>query len=193
MDEGELAPLPVRGGQAAPGEIVARCRYLRAGLWRDWGAAWLGGMAGGIALVQVWPHGFGSALAASWLLLVAGFAMRVWNRQHLELLVEPCGLRRMGHAPMLLTWSGLARMRLRYFGPRSPRGWQSGTLELRLDGAGGKMIVDSTLEGFDTVLREAVAAANERGLVLDRVTLANMRALGLRLEGEAGGDPARSE
>lgn len=98
-----------------------------------------------------------------------------------------------------LAWDELARMKLAYYAPRSwssarrrdrqhePRDdRQQGWLQLTLQGTSGRPIrIESTLEGFDQVLRRALAAVAHRELTLDPTTTANLAALGLDR-----GDPA---
>jgi hypothetical protein len=79
-------------------------------------------------------------------------------------------------------------MRLAYYAPR--RAQQDGWLQLTLRGRSGPAIrVDSTLDGFDDVLRRATGAAARNELSLDPATQANLAALGLA----AAAEPSAAE
>jgi hypothetical protein len=74
-------------------------------------------------------------------------------------------------------------MQLAYYAPRRAR--QDGWLQLTLRGPSGPAIrVDSTLDGFDDVLRRATGAAARNELPLDPATEANLAALGLATAAE---------
>ena len=77
-----------------------------------------------------------------------------------------------------LPWQQLRRLQLAYYAPRRAR--RDGWLQLTLRGPRGPAIrVNSTLDGFDAVLRRAAGAAFGNALVLDAATEANLAALGL--------------
>jgi hypothetical protein len=80
-------------------------------------------------------------------------------------------------------WAGARRRDRRH--ERGERGdGQHGWLQLTLQGTrGGPIRVESTLEGFDQVLRRAMAATTQRQLELDPTTTANLSALGLDRDG----------
>ena len=85
------------------------------------------------------------------------------------LVMRPSGTR--------IDWMALTRLRLAWFTVR--RGGSTGWMELKLKAGRSRVRLDSRLDGFDEVAHRAVAAARERGLDLDPVTLANLRTLGL--------------
>jgi hypothetical protein len=128
-------------------------------------------------------------------LLFVWFGLRTGLRQLSAVELSPQGIAIRGPFGRSLAWDELARMKLAYYAPRSwssarrrdrqhergerdegPRGW----LQLTLQGTRGPPIrVESTLEGFDQVLRPAMAAVARRQLSLDPTTTANLAALGL--------------
>jgi hypothetical protein len=140
------------------------------------------------------------ATPIAWLLgilamLFVWFGLRTGLRQLSAVELSPQGIALRGPFGRSLAWDELARMKLAYYAPRSrgsarrrdrkhergerhegPRGW----LQLTLQGTRGRPIrVESTLVGFDQVLRRAMAAVARQQLSLDPTTTANLAALGL--------------
>jgi len=154
------------------------------------------------------------ATPIAWLLsilavLFAWFGLRTVLRQlsAVELGAEGVAIR--GPLGGAVAWDELARMKLAYYAPRSwssarrrdrqhePRDdRQQGWLQLTLQGASGRPIrIESTLEGFDQVLRRALAVVARKELALDPTTMANLAALGLDRDDPAAGalTPAASD
>lgn len=137
-------------------------------------------------------------LLAALALLFFWFGLRTALRQLSAVELSPQGIAIRGPFARHLAWDELARMKLAYY---APRGWggprrrerhhqhdvrserderQRGWLQLTLQGARGRPIrVESTLEGFDQVLRRAMATAGRKQLDFDPTTTANLSALGL--------------
>jgi hypothetical protein len=140
------------------------------------------------------------ATPIAWLLgilavLFGWFGLRTGLRQLSAVELSPQGIALRGPFGRTLAWDELAHMKLAYYAPRSrgsarrrdrqheraerhegPRGW----LQLTLQGTRGRPIrVESTLVGFDQVLRWAMAAVARQQLSLDPTTAANLAALGL--------------
>jgi hypothetical protein len=134
-------------------------------------------------------------LLAALAVLFVWFGLRTALRQLSAVELSPQGIALRGPFGRSLAWDELARMKLAYYAPRSwssarrrgrqhergerdegPRGW----LQLTLQGRRGRPVrVESTLEGFDQVLRRAMAAVARQQLSLDPTTTANLAALGL--------------
>jgi hypothetical protein len=156
------------------------------------------------------------ATPIAWLLsalavLFVWFGLRTGLRQLSAVELSPQGIAIRGPFGRSLGWDELARMKLAYY---APRGWgsarrrdrqherserddgQRGWLQLTLQGTRGRPIrVESTLEGFDQVLRRAMTTASRRQLELDPATTANLTALGLDRHDPAGAPlrPAASD
>ena len=79
-----------------------------------------------------------------------------------------------------LAWRDIARVDLKYFATRRNR--SDGWVTLRLVGQGGRIVIDSDLDGFDAVAKRAARAVRENGLRLSDTTRANFLALGLGAE-----------
>jgi hypothetical protein len=127
-----------------------------------------------------------AALLAAFGLLFAWFGVRTMVRHlsRVELSAEAVALR--GPIERRLPWSQLQRLKLGYYAPRRAR--QDGWLQLSLRGATGPTIrVESTLDGFDQLLRRARQAARAKDLALDPATEANLAAFDLDASGGADG------
>jgi hypothetical protein len=149
-------------------------------------------------------------LLAALAILFVWFGLRTGLRQLSAVELSPHGIAVRGPFGRQLAWDELAHMKLAYY---APRGWGSprrrerhhgrggerherdegrrGWLQLTLQGTRGRRVrVESTLEGFDQVLRRAMAAAARSRLELDPTTTANLCALGLDRDAP-GGAPLR--
>ena len=136
-------------------------------------------------------------LAAIFLLFGAQAALRHATRilvSERDIRALPMGTR--------LDWDGLTRLTLAYFSVRRDgrSGWSEPSSHQRPDGRGGWMElklrsgrrtlrIDSRLEGFSEVVRQAAAAATGACLQLDTTTLGNLATLGIGVGSapEAGG------
>ncbi len=115
-----------------------------------------------------------SALA----LLFAWFGVRTALRQLSWIELSATDIALCGPINRRLPWQQLGRLQLAYYAPRRAR--RDGWLQLTLRGGrGGAIRIDSTLDGFDAVLRRAAGVALGNALVLDAATQANLAALGL--------------
>ena len=68
-------------------------------------------------------------------------------------------------------------MSLRYYTTRRDKldGW----MLLKIRGKGGVVTLDSSLEGFDDIVRRALAAARANEIALEPGTLTNLPAMGI--------------
>jgi hypothetical protein len=129
-----------------------------------------------LATVPAWLLG-GLALLFGW------FGLRTGMRQLSSIELSPEALAVHGPLRRRLAWRQLERLKLAYYAPRRAR--DGGWLQLTLRGAEGRPIrMESSLDGFDQVLRRAVDAAAANGLELDPTTEANLASLGLAEPGE---------
>ncbi len=92
-----------------------------------------------------------------------------------EVLAEE--IRVMGPFGTVLRWRDLDAMRLGYYSTRRDR--QEGWMQLKLIGAGRTVKLDSTIDDFTHIARQALAAALANNLQLSEPTLANLAALGI--------------
>lgn len=86
-----------------------------------------------------------------------------------EIWARPLGRR--------LAWDSLTRLKLAYFSVR--RDGRSGWMELKVQSGRRTLRIDSRLDGFTEVVRQAAAAATHACLHLDTSTLSNLATLGV--------------
>jgi len=162
--------------------------YLRA-------AAGMLFCGGPLVLVDVgfWPLLILGGLTA----LFAYFGWRTWQRHSTLLSVDDTAIATRSvippHLPWQtakLPWPDLKRYKLSYFSTKRDK--TGGWMQLTLHGKGRKFQIDSAIEGFDEIARQAFKAARHNGIDLSDTTLGNLSAIGIdKTGGEAGwGDPA---
>lgn len=157
-----------------------RYHYPIATLYPDYARVAVGMVAtlGPLLALDVAP-GIAVVLWALALLFV-WFGVRTVLRQASWIELSPETIAVRGPLDRCLAWRQLDKLELAYFAPRRAR--KDGWLQLTLRGAGSRPIrVDSTLDGFDRILRRAVGVAGTRAVSLDPTTHANLAALGLGL------------
>ena len=76
-----------------------------------------------------------------------------------------------------LDWDKLTRLKLAYFSVR--RDGRKGWMELKLGSGRRTLRIDSRLDGFTEVVRQAVAAASQACVPLQPATLSNLATLGI--------------
>ncbi len=135
-------------------------------------------------------------LPATVLFLIFGY--RTWRRQVSRIVVAPDGISLFCPRQVSLTWTQIRSVRLSYFSTRSDHtgGWMQLTLkgeDPRRGGGLGVIRVDSALDNFDLVARQAAAAAHANGLALSAATQANFEALGIDLLAAGAPPTARRE
>lgn len=114
------------------------------------------------------------ALAA---VLFAAFAARTAQRHLTRIVVDDDGVRAEGPLGGAVRWDALSGLRLRYYATRRDR--TDGWLVLTLSGGGGRVRVESTLDGFDALAERAAQTARRNAVPLDRATQDNLLALGI--------------
>ena len=127
-----------------------------------------------------------AAVLAFLAMIFALFGIQAIHRHTTRILVSEWDIRA---SPLgaRLAWDSLSKLTLAYFSVRRDgrRGW----MELKLRSGRRTLRVDSRLDGFTEVVRQAAAAASDACLHLDTPTLSNLAVLGI---GERIGADARS-
>jgi len=111
---------------------------------------------GGVGLVFLW------------------FGFRVLAQCVVSITLSKDGLMCRGMGRSFLAWEDLTGLSLAYYAPMRRR--QAGWYQLTLSGASRSIRLESTLDGFDEVLRLARLAADRAELVLDPSTRDNLAA-----------------
>jgi len=84
-----------------------------------------------------------------------------------------------------LAWNSLSRVKLAYFTVR--RDGRDGWMELKMQSGNDSLRIDSRLQGFSEVVRQAAAAASHACLQLDPSTISNLHTLGIDMSSAADG------
>lgn len=136
---------------------------------------------------------FLAAGAASWggvifgacALIFLAFAVRTGLRQASVIAVTDAGIASRYTFPSTLgraeqPWDGLQSLKLRFYSTKRDR--SQGWMQLKLGGAAGRISIDSTIDGFDSIARRAALAARANDVALNPATVSNLLALGIDLE-----------
>ena len=111
--------------------------------------------------------------------LFAVFGLRTALRHGTRIEMTDTELRSHGIALRTIAWAELDRLRLSYYSTRRDR--KSGWMQLELGAGGGKLSLDSRIDGFDQVVRRAAEAAAARHIQLSQSTASNLESLGIRV------------
>lgn len=173
---------------------MSQHRYERGGLYADFARAGIGLVLCGGAAWMADFSGFSGWLFGICAAVFLLFGLRTCLRAVTNYELTETGLTRsyglgVGRAERTLAWRGLKTFRLRYFPAKRDR--SRGWMELSLADGEGRMRIDSTLAGFDAVLRVAVGAAQRNRVALSDTTLSNLAALGAAVAQEDGGDSTK--
>ncbi|MGF1562422.1 MAG: hypothetical protein ACFB3T_09620 [Geminicoccaceae bacterium] len=134
--------------------------------------------AGPLVLMQVWRPI--AIVLAGLALIFLWFAWRCWQRHRQSIELTQRGVQQYGPGATHIDLDELRSMHLAFYGPRkSDEPLQHGWFRLTLADHRRKLGIESTIEGFDTILDHALEAAAARELVLDPTTHANLERLQL--------------
>lgn len=99
-------------------------------------------------------------------------------------ILLPAGPPLPGLGPRRVVWDELAELRLRFFSTRRDR--TEGWMQLTLKSPGGRLSIESSVEGFDGIARRAAQAAARNGIALSDASAGNFAALGIAVELKEG-------
>ena len=108
------------------------------------------------------------------------FTIRTALRQRLRIAADADGIRVSGGSVRSLRWDEVQSVRLRYFSTRRSR--KGGWMTLTLRGPRQKIVVDSYLDGFEPLVRQAASIVTSRDLPLDPTSASNFAALDVGLK-----------
>jgi len=120
-----------------------------------------------------------TAVIGGFAAIFAAFAIRTALRHGTTLEMDENGLRAAGLRRTFIPWDELDRVKLAYYSTRRDR--KSGWMQLQLRAGRARLSLDSRLDGFDQLARQAARVAAERGLTFSDATAANLQALGIRM------------
>ena len=118
--------------------------------------------------------------------LFAFYAFVTYTRHRTRIELGDDGLVVKAWRRIVIPWQDLGEIRLSYFATRRERKTKQvageGWMQLRLKGPDGTVRIESTCDGFEEMLRPAVAIALEKRLSLSGATASNLESLGISLE-----------
>jgi hypothetical protein len=158
---------------------VSEHRYPRSAIWADYGRAAAGIVATATPLGVVELGAIANTLLSVVALLFTVHALRTAVKQRLVVTCSESKLTFSGIKTKKLTLKALHTLDLRYYAlnRERTRGW----MQLTLKGDGMVCRLESSLDGFDALARQATDAALENGVVLSPATLANLQSLGIKV------------
>ena len=119
--------------------------------------------------------------------LFAAFGARAVLRHRTHFSLSESGLTVDGLVRRHLPWDQLTRCTLGYYSTKRDR--RDGWMQLKLTARRRSLRIDSQMEGFATIVRQAARAALSRGIAFDPTTVENLRALGIPDAPDAPGAP----
>jgi len=152
-------------------------RYPSKALMADYARSAVGVVLTGIPLAAADLSLIPGSIVLALFLLFLGYGLRTGLRQLSVVDVSEIGIRTLGPLGRQIPWEELVDMQLRFYSTRrnSPGGW----MHLKVAGRAGTVGMDSTLEGFDTVVAEVANAARRRRVELNETTRENLNNMGL--------------
>ena len=150
-------------------------RYPPQSLTGDYVRAGLGLVLTGIPALVVkpaWPVAMMLMLVAA---LCAYFLFRTMDRHRTIMSYDEQGIVVKGFSGSAIGWDDVTDMALAYYSIR--RDQREGWMQLTLKAGPRTIKIDSRMDGFVGVVRRAAQAAKSNGLLLNQITLANLRAL----------------
>lgn len=127
--------------------------------------------------------GWVSAVLAFLTAIFAAFGVQAGVRHATRILVSARDIRALPIGTRV-DWDRLTRLKLAYFSVRRDgrRGW----MELKLKSGRRTLRIDSRLNGFNEVVRQAVGAASQACLRLEASTVSNLTTLGISIAARRG-------
>ncbi len=158
----------------AQGEVL---RYGGNALVGDFGRSGAGLALTLPPLLLIDVHPVVGAVLGAMALLFAVFLVRTLERRATAVTVDDDGVSVAGFRTRRIRWAEVSGLDLAYYSTRRDR--TNGWMQLTLRGPGGRIKVESTLDGFDGLVERAAAAAQARGIVLSDTAMENLGALGV--------------
>lgn len=165
---------------AAPGGDGSLHSYSTSAMAGDYLRSAAGLVPSGLILATVPVSTVAAIVLGGFAALFGVFGARTLLRHGTRIEMTAQGVRAIGLWPQTIRWAGLDRLRLAYYSTRRDRA--SGWMQIELGAGRARIRMDSRIEGFETLVRQAALAATARGLSLTDATAANLEALGIRLD-----------
>jgi len=152
-------------------------RYPQKALYADYGRSAFGTILTGTPIVAADLTLVPGLLVGALVMLFLVYGLRTALRHLTVIDVSEIGVRELGPLGHAIPWEELREVQLRYYSTRRDR--KSGWMQLKVAGRGRKIGIDSSLEGFDTVVRHVAEAAGRQRLELNEATRENLVGMGI--------------
>lgn len=159
-------------------------KYRRQALLGDYLRSACGALLTGLPMLFVTGSPATLAILGGLTALFALFGFRTLVRHSTLVVLSPDGVRARGLLGGQIAWRELDQVKLGFYTTRRDR--QGGWMQLTLRGKGRRLKFDSSLEGFDRLVRQAVRAADANSLELSGATVANLASMNVPAPAGAG-------
>ena len=163
-----------------------RFSYPSGAMYKDYGQAAAGAVIFGIPFVYAHSNIYAVVILGAIVLMFLSFAWSTWRRHRTVIAVTDDGIWTEGATRTALRWTEITRIDLRYFSTKRERGRGgpatdegTGWMQLRLDGAGGTIKVDSSVTEFRDLATRVVRAIEQHRLTMTESADINFAAMGL--------------
>ncbi len=161
-----------------PTKVTAKTfRYKNEGILWDSAKGLIGIILVSIPLIFGDPIPWISYLLLALMALFMLFIGRCYLRFYSEFQVDDEKLSILRPFTKTLKWQDITQLKLRYYSTKKTG--DDGWMFLQLKAGNISINVDSQIDGFDDILKQAAKAAEQVQLALDPVTLDNMNASGI--------------
>jgi hypothetical protein len=133
----------------------------------------------GIPMIYGNPGTVASVVLGGIALAFMAYGMRTWLRGMGRVQLNTDGISISGPFPAAVPWHELTGAKLSYYSTR--RDNTSGWMQLNISGTHGKLVIESTLDGFADVTRRVIAETLARDIELSASTRNNLRPLGIQV------------
>lgn len=161
---------------------AAQYRYTGNTLIGDYARAGVGFLVCAAPLVFTTVNWMTILLGCLAILFLA-FGIKTAIRHQTVFTVDGEGVAAVGPFGRQVRWRDLDSFKLAYYATKRDKEKSTGWMEATLGGPGGKVKVDSTLEGFHDIVEHATKSALANGVALARATRANLKAMDIPTPG----------
>ena len=151
--------------------------YPAGSLRGDYLRAFAGAAFCGLPFLVTPVHAVAAVILGGLTALFAVHGMRSWLRTMETVVMDDTGLTAGVLYRRHVTWQELDRVKLRYFSTRRDR--SGGWMQLVLRSKGVRVGIDSEIEGFIEICRNARDAAHANDLGLSETTIRNFLSIGV--------------
>ena len=155
-------------------------RYPQRTLIGDYVRSAVGLGVGLGVLIVVPPTVVIVAIFGSITVLFLIFGFRTVQRHRVRVAVTSDGIWTAGLVTRSIPWQALDQLTLRYYGSRRQRReGRGGFFQLTLRGGGVSIRLESSIERFDEIVRQAAIAVQDNGVSVDPASAGNLLDLGV--------------